>query len=130
MKSKHDVLILGASYGSLLAAKLMLAGNTVRLVCLPAEAELINREGFRVRMPVKGREGHVEIDSHVAEVVAVHPGHERFPPGEGLDQKPRRRFRRLDVELLERLFAPVRPISEDHFRAVHGELVARPLVVV
>jgi hypothetical protein len=63
MKSKHDVLILGASYGSLLAVKLMLAGNTVKLVCLPAEAELINREGFRVRMPVKGREGLVEIDS-------------------------------------------------------------------
>src|SRR6476661_5553776 len=63
MKSKHDVLILGASYGSLLAVKLMLAGNTVKLVCLPAEAELINREGFRVRMPVKGRQGLVEIDS-------------------------------------------------------------------
>ena len=46
MKSKHDVLILGASYGSLLAVKLMLAGNTVKLVCLPAEAELINRECF------------------------------------------------------------------------------------
>lgn len=63
MKSTHDVLILGASYGSLLAAKLMLAGNTVKLVCLPAEAELINREGFRVRLPVKGREAPVEIDS-------------------------------------------------------------------
>jgi len=67
MKSKHDVLILGASYGSLLAVKLMLAGNTVKLVCLPVEAELINREGFRVRMPVKGRDGLVEIDSrHLA----------------------------------------------------------------
>jgi len=47
MKWKHDVLMLGASYGSLLAAKLMLAGDTVKLVCLPAEAELINREGSR-----------------------------------------------------------------------------------
>jgi hypothetical protein len=35
----------------------------VRLVCLPAEAELINAEGIRVRMPVKGRDGLVEIDS-------------------------------------------------------------------
>jgi hypothetical protein len=63
MKTTHDILILGASYGSLLAAKLMLAGHTVKLVCLPAEADLINGEGFRVRLPVKGREGLVEIDS-------------------------------------------------------------------
>src|ERR1700716_4099030 len=59
----QQILILGASYGSLLAAKLLLAGHTVKLVCLPAEAELINKEGIRVRMPVKGREGLVEIDS-------------------------------------------------------------------
>ena len=63
MPSPYKVLILGASYGSLLATKLLLAGHSARLVCLPAEAELINREGARVRMPVKGREGLVEIDS-------------------------------------------------------------------
>lgn len=57
------ILILGASYGSLLATKLSLAGHTTRLVCLPAEAELINQEGARVRFPVKGREGLVEVDS-------------------------------------------------------------------
>src|SRR5450759_444757 len=54
---------MGASYGSLLASKLLLAGHTVKLVCLPAEAELINKEGIRVRMPVKGRDGLIEIDS-------------------------------------------------------------------
>src|SRR6267142_2608482 len=59
----QQILILGASYGSLLAIKLLLAGHTVRLVCLPAEADLINREGARVRMPVKGREGLIEVDS-------------------------------------------------------------------
>ncbi|MEP7061223.1 MAG: hypothetical protein ABI881_02430 [Betaproteobacteria bacterium] len=59
----YNILIMGASYGSLLATKLLLAGHSARLVCLPAEAELINREGTRVRMPVKGREGLVEIDS-------------------------------------------------------------------
>src|SRR5882672_4083807 len=59
----RKILILGASYGSLLAIKLLLAGHTVRLVCLPAEADLINREGARVRMPVKGREGLIEVDS-------------------------------------------------------------------
>jgi hypothetical protein len=63
MPSPYKILIMGASYGSLLAAKLLFARHTVKLVCLPAEAELINKEGIRVRMPVKGREGLVEIDS-------------------------------------------------------------------
>ena len=60
---QYNTLVMGASYGSLLATKLLLAGHKVKLVCLPAEAELINREGTRVRMPVKGRESLVEIDS-------------------------------------------------------------------
>jgi len=59
----YKILILGASYGSLLAAKLLFARHTLKLVCLPAEAELINKEGVRIRMPVKGRDGLVEIDS-------------------------------------------------------------------
>jgi hypothetical protein len=63
MNSPYKILILGASYGSLLATKLCLAGHTARLVCLPAEADLINQEGARVRMPVKGRDGLVEVDS-------------------------------------------------------------------
>jgi hypothetical protein len=63
MPAARKILLLGASYGSLLASKLLMAGHTVRLVCLPAEAELMNKEGFRVRMPVKGRAGLVEIDS-------------------------------------------------------------------
>jgi hypothetical protein len=63
MQQKYRILIMGASYGSLLGAKLLLAGHAVRLVCLPAEAELINREGFRVRMPVKGSNELVEIDT-------------------------------------------------------------------
>jgi hypothetical protein len=57
------ILILGASYGSLLASKLLFAGHEVKLVCLPAEADLINTEGFRVRMPVRGRSEQVVIDS-------------------------------------------------------------------
>jgi hypothetical protein len=62
-RTLYKILIMGASYGSLLASKLLLAGHTVKLVCLPAEAELINKEGIRVRMPVKGRNGLIEIDS-------------------------------------------------------------------
>jgi hypothetical protein len=59
----RKILILGASYGSLLGVKLALAGNDVTLVCLPAEAALINSKGAVVRMPVKGREGLVEVNS-------------------------------------------------------------------
>jgi hypothetical protein len=58
-----NILILGASYGSLLASKLMFGGHSVKLVCLPAEADLINSEGFRVRMPIRGRSAPIEIDS-------------------------------------------------------------------
>jgi len=63
MPTTYKVLILGASYGSLLATKLLLAGHDVKLVCLPEEAELINNEGTRVRMPVRGRSELLEIDS-------------------------------------------------------------------
>ena len=63
MTTPYKTLIMGASYGSLLATKLVLAGHTVKLVCLPAEAELINKEGARVRLPVKGRDRLVEVDS-------------------------------------------------------------------
>ncbi len=59
----YKILFMGASYGSLLASKLLPAGHTMHFICLPAEAELINKEGIRVRMPVKGREGLVEINS-------------------------------------------------------------------
>ncbi|MGH9642516.1 MAG: hypothetical protein ACRD3Q_08815, partial [Terriglobales bacterium] len=54
---------MGASYGSLLASKLLLAGHSVTLICLPDEAELINLEGFRVRIPVRGSKSNIEIDS-------------------------------------------------------------------
>lgn len=60
---KYRVLILGASYGSLLATKLLMAGHRVTLVCTRPTAELINREGTRVRFPVKGRESPLEIAS-------------------------------------------------------------------
>ena len=63
MANSRNILIMGASYGSLLAIKLSLAGHNVKLICLPEEAELINSEGIIVRMPVKGREGLVEIRS-------------------------------------------------------------------
>ena len=56
-------MIMGASYGSLLASKVLFGGHSVHLICLPAESDLINSEGFRVRMPIRGRKDPVEIDS-------------------------------------------------------------------
>ncbi|MEK9803095.1 MAG: hypothetical protein VW475_06795, partial [Curvibacter sp.] len=63
MTQARRILILGASYGSLLGIKLVMAGHRVTLVCLPNEVELINREGIRVRLPIKGREGLLELSS-------------------------------------------------------------------
>jgi hypothetical protein len=63
MPATYNILIMGASYGSLLASKLLFGGHQVKLVCLPQEADLINAEGFRVRLPIRGRKDPVEIDS-------------------------------------------------------------------
>lgn len=58
----HSVLILGASYGSLLGAKLAMAGHNVTLVCLPAEVQAINRDGAIIRTATK-EHGPIEINS-------------------------------------------------------------------
>ncbi len=60
---KYDILILGASYGSLLATKILLSGHNATLICREATAALFNSAGSIVRMPIKGREGLVEIHS-------------------------------------------------------------------
>lgn len=44
----RNILILGASYGSLLGTKLLMAGHNVSLVCRKNTADLINREGTEV----------------------------------------------------------------------------------
>ncbi len=76
MPATYNILIMGASYGSLLASKLMFGGHNVKLVCLPAEADLINAEGSRVRLPIKGRKDPIEIDSRKlpGKVSAAGPG--------------------------------------------------------
>ncbi|HTS50339.1 MAG TPA: hypothetical protein VMH05_20480, partial [Bryobacteraceae bacterium] len=58
-----NVLILGASYGSLFGTKLLMAGHSVALVCTKDTADLINREGTVVRFPIKGRERPLDISS-------------------------------------------------------------------
>jgi len=70
MNRPYRVLIFGASYGSLLGTKLAAAGHHATLVCLSATAELINREGTRVRFPVKGQ-GPVD---KLVQGIAAHRG--------------------------------------------------------
>src|SRR2546427_5868506 len=60
---KYNILILGASYGSLFATKLLMAGHRVSLVCTKPTADLINREGTIVRFPIKGRESLLDVPS-------------------------------------------------------------------
>ena len=59
----RKILVFGASYGSLLGVKLALAGHSVKLVCRARTAALVNASGVVVRMPVKDRDGLVEVRS-------------------------------------------------------------------
>ena len=59
----YSILILGASYGSLLGVKLTMAGHEVQLVCLPDEAGVFNAEGARIWLPVRGCDAPVGINS-------------------------------------------------------------------
>ena len=61
--SQYRVLIFGASYGSLLATKLALAGHDTMMVCLPHEVKAFNTHGAIVRIPVRGIEGLIEVNS-------------------------------------------------------------------
>ena len=77
----YNILLMGASYGSLLASKMLFGGHTIHLVCLPAEADLINAEGFRVRLPVRGRKDPVVLDSRKL------PGKVTAGPAAGVNPK-------------------------------------------
>ena len=59
----RNILILGASYGSLLGTKLLMAGHNVTLVCRKKTAELINRDGTEVRIKLRDEAMHRAIFS-------------------------------------------------------------------
>jgi len=59
----RSILILGASYGSLLATKLLMAGHNVTLVCRKQTADLINRDGTEVRLRLRDEPNHRSIFS-------------------------------------------------------------------
>jgi hypothetical protein len=54
----YKIVILGASYGSLLGTKLLMAGQDVTLVCRQATADLINSEGTDVRIKLRDEAEH------------------------------------------------------------------------
>jgi len=60
----YRILILGASYGSLLGTKLLMAGHDVTLVCREETAELINREGTEVRIKLRDEKEHRSVFSN------------------------------------------------------------------
>src|ERR1700723_3421650 len=72
----YNVLIMGASYGSLLATKLLFGGHKITMVCLPAEVEAFNNDGARVRLPIRGRREPIELDSRKlpGKLAAAGPG--------------------------------------------------------
>src|SRR5665213_2654448 len=59
----YNILIMGAAYGSLLGTRMRVGGHKIQHGWLPAEADLINAEGYRVKLPVKGRKEPVLLDS-------------------------------------------------------------------
>jgi len=59
----RNILILGASYGSLLGTKLLMAGHNVTLVCRENTAKLINRDGTEVRIKLRDEAVHRAIFS-------------------------------------------------------------------
>ena len=60
---RYNILILGASYGSLFGTKLLMSGHNVTLVCRKATAALINDHGTEVRLKLKGEDEHRAIFS-------------------------------------------------------------------
>lgn len=54
----YNILILGASYGSLLGTKLAAAGHNVTLVCRAETAALINSKGTEVRIKLRDEDTH------------------------------------------------------------------------
>lgn len=59
----RKILILGASYGSLLGTKLLMAGHDVTLVCRQATSDLINTEGTEVRIRLRSEDTHRSFHS-------------------------------------------------------------------
>src|ERR1700753_3629408 len=75
----YKILLMGASYGSLLAPNLLFGGDSIHLVCWRPEADLINADGFKVTLPVRGRKEPVLLESRKL------PGKVTAGPAAGVD---------------------------------------------
>ncbi|MBV8535006.1 MAG: hypothetical protein JO128_05405 [Alphaproteobacteria bacterium] len=82
MAGNYNILILGAAYGSLLASKMLFGGHRIHHGCLPAEADLINAEGFKVRLPVRGRKDPVLLESKKLPGKVTASGAQGVKPGD------------------------------------------------
>ena len=73
------IMILGASYGSLLSTKLLMAGHDVTLICRERSAALINQAGTEVRIKLRDEDVHRAIFSRdlPGKVHAVTPAEAR-----------------------------------------------------
>src|SRR5436305_666925 len=67
---------------TMIASKILFGGHSVHLVCLPAEADLINAEGFRVYLPIRGRQDRVTVDSRKLPVNVSAGGTSGVNPGD------------------------------------------------
>jgi hypothetical protein len=79
MERPMKMLFLGASYGSLLSTKLLMAGHDATLICRDKTAALINAEGTVVRLKLRDEAEHREIRSveFPGKLNAVTPEHAR-----------------------------------------------------
>src|SRR3984893_3110123 len=77
----YNILLMGASYGAVRASEFRFGGHRLHRVGRPAEADLINAEGFRVRLPVRGRKDPVVLDSRKL------PGKVSAGPAAGINPK-------------------------------------------
>ena len=59
----YKIVILGASYGSLLGTKLLMAGQDVTLVCREKTAAVFNAEGSDVRIRLRDEDSHRSFKS-------------------------------------------------------------------
>ena len=67
------ILIYGASYGILLASKLMLAGYNVTCVCKQEEAKLLNQKGFLLRWKVILKKISINSKNLSGKFIAIEP---------------------------------------------------------
>ena len=77
---KYNILILGASYGSLLATKILLAGHNVTLICREETAARFNAEGSIVRTPIKGRPADDLLEIRSRDLVGTAASLRASPP--------------------------------------------------